>query len=67
MLLPPLLATPSGFENFILILSRPDNIPIVLMLIIFSFFTGWALKMGFANDKLIEEGRRDEILRKMQE
>ena len=60
-------APPSGFDNFWAIVSKPDNIPIVFMLFIFGFFTWWSLKMGLANDKLIEQGRKDEVLRKMQE
>ena len=66
-MIPSLLASPSGLENFWLILSKPDNIPIVIMLVIFTFFTAWSLKMGLENDALIDEGKRDEVLRRMQE
>jgi len=65
--IPTLIASPSGFENFWAILSKPDNIPIVFMMILFGVALVWSLKMGLANDKLIEEGRRDEVLRRMQE
>lgn len=53
-------------ENFLLILTKPDNVPIVGMLFVVVFFLGWGLKEGRRNDKLIEQGRRDEILKDMQ-
>lgn len=54
------------WENFKLILLKPDNIPIVGMLFIVAFFIGWGLKEARRNDKLIEQGKRDEILKDMQ-
>lgn len=50
-----------------LILTKPDNIPILLMVFSVAFFTWLSLKEGLKNDKLIKEGRRDEILRRMQD
>ena len=55
-----------AWENFKLILFKPDNIPIVGMLFIVAFFIGWGLKEGRRNDKLIAKGKRDEILKDMQ-
>ncbi len=55
----------SGLENFVLILTKPDNIPIVGMLLLIFFFTWLGLKQGFKNDKLIEEGKEDEISKEM--
>jgi len=55
----------STSENFILILTKPDNIPIVGMLLLIFFFTWLGLKQGFKNDKLIEEGKEDEISKEM--
>ena len=43
-----------------------DNIPILIMMVIFGFATWYALKMGWENDKLIDKGERDEVLRRMQ-
>ncbi len=54
------------WDNFQLILLKPDNIPIVGMLFIVAFFIGWGLKQGRRNDKLIEKGKRDEIRKDMQ-
>ena len=57
----------SGWDNFMLILTKPDNIPILLMVGSVAFFTWLSLKEGLKNDKLIKEGRRDEVLRQMQD
>ena len=53
-------------ENLWLIVSKGDNIPIVFMLFIVAFYVGWAFREAGRNDRLIEEGRRDEILKDMQ-
>ena len=56
---------PSGWQNFLEILTKPDNIPIVAMLLLVLFFTWLGLKQAFKNDKLIEEGKEDEISNEM--
>jgi hypothetical protein len=56
---------PSGLHNFLEILTKPDNIPIVGMLILVIFFTWIGLRQAFQNDKLVEEGREDEIPNEM--
>jgi hypothetical protein len=56
---------PSGWQNFLEILTKPDNIPIVAMLILVIFFTWLGLREGLKNDKLIEEGKEDEIPHEM--
>lgn len=55
----------SGLQNFLAILTKPDNIPIVAMLILVIFFTWLGLREGLKNDKLIEEGKEDEIPKEM--
>ena len=57
----------SSWDNFSAILTKPDNFPIVLMVGLVGFFTWLSLAEARKNDKLIEEGRRDEVLRRMQE
>ena len=57
----------SGWQQFLDILLKPDNIPIAGMLILVFFFTWVALRQGLRNDRLIEQGRADEILKEMQE
>ncbi len=55
----------SGWQNFLAILTKPDNIPIVGLLILVLFFTWIGLRQAFKNDKLIEEGKKDEIPEEM--
>ena len=57
----------SAIDNFMAILAKPDNIPIIMMVGLVGFFTWISLSEGRKNDKLIEEGRRDEIIKRMQE
>ncbi len=56
-----------SWENIWLIVSKPDNIPILMMIIAMTFYTWYGLRDAFKNDKLIAEGRKSEILRHMQE
>jgi hypothetical protein len=55
-----------ALHQFIEILTKPDNIPIVFMLVLVLFFTWVGLKQALRNDRLIEQGREDEILEEMQ-
>ncbi|MGZ8424051.1 MAG: hypothetical protein ACXWYD_03810 [Candidatus Binatia bacterium] len=55
----------SGLQNFLEIVTKPDNIPIVGMLILVVFFTWLGMKEALKNDKLVEEGREDEIPNEM--
>ncbi|MFQ5847715.1 MAG: hypothetical protein ACE5IQ_08640 [Candidatus Methylomirabilales bacterium] len=52
-------------EQFILILTKPDNIPITMLLIAVAICLYVALKQAFKSDRLIEEGREDEIYEDM--
>lgn len=58
---------PSGWDNLSLILSKPDNVPILMMIVLFSFYTYMALRDGFRNDRLIKAGRKQDVLKSMQE
>jgi len=53
-------------ENLLLIITKPDNVPIIGMLFIVFFFLVWGLREARRNDKLIEQGKRDQILKDMQ-
>ena len=55
----------SGLQYFMEIVTKPDNIPIVGMLILVLFFTWVGLRQAMRNDRLIDEGREDEIPDKM--
>jgi hypothetical protein len=56
-----------ALAQFVGILLKPDNIPIAAMLLLVLFFTWISLKQALLNDRLIEEGREDEILKHMQD
>ena len=55
----------SGLRNFLEIVTKPDNIPIVGMLLLVIFFTWLGLREAFKHDKLIDEGKEDEIPNEM--
>ena len=55
----------SDWHNILEIVTKPDNIPIVAMLILVIFFTWLGLREAFKHDKLIEEGKEDEIPNEM--
>ncbi len=57
----------TGWQNFLEIVTKPDNIPIVGMLLLVLFFTWVALRQGLKNDRLREEGKKDKIINKMWE
>ena len=56
----------TGWEQFMEILTKPDNIPIAGMMFLVLYFTYLAFKQARVNDDLIEEGKRDEVLKEMQ-
>ena len=55
-----------AFWQFLDILTKPDNIPIVFMMVLVMFFTWLGFKQALRNDRLAEQGREDEILKEMQ-
>ena len=52
-------------DNFLRIVSQPDNIPIVLLLVSVLFFVYLAMRQAFQHDRLIEKDHKDEIYDKM--
>lgn len=52
-------------EQFLHIISMPDNIPIVGMLVSVLFCLYVALVQAFRADRLIQEGKQDEIYDEM--
>ena len=56
----------NAWDQFILILTLPDNIPIVGMMFLVFWFTYLGFREARKNDELIEQGREDEILNDMQ-
>jgi len=55
-----------AFWQFVDILVKPDNIPIVFMMVLVMFFTWLGFKQALRHDRLAEQGREDEILKEMQ-
>ena len=56
----------AALGQFLDILLKPDNIPIAGMLVLVFFFTWVGFKQALRNDRLVEQGREDEILKEMQ-
>jgi hypothetical protein len=56
----------SALSEFVEMMFRPDNVPIVGMLILVLFFTYLGFREARRNDELIAQGREDEILNDMQ-
>ena len=46
------------------IVSLPDNVPIVLLMIVVPFYTWYGMRQAFANDRLIAELEADPALAK---
>jgi len=44
-------------HNFVKIITKPDNVPIVGLLFLVVFFLWFALKQGYENDQRISEGK----------
>jgi hypothetical protein len=57
----------TGLDQFLEVLTKPDNVPIAAMMLLILFFAWIAFREARKNDQLIEEGRKDEVLEKMQE
>jgi hypothetical protein len=55
-----------ALHQFLGILTKPDNIPIVFMLVLVLFFTWVGFKQALRNDRLIEQGREEDVLKEMQ-
>jgi hypothetical protein len=54
-----------GWEYIIDIVGKGDNMPIAGLIPIIAFFTYLALDEAFRHDRLIKQGREDEILDEM--
>jgi len=57
----------AAVRQFLHILLQPDNIPIAGMLVLVLFFTWVGFRQALRNDRLIEQGREDEVLKEMQQ
>jgi hypothetical protein len=57
----------SALDHFLHILTLPDNIPIVGLMVLLFFFTWLGLREARKNDQLLEQDREDDILERMQD
>jgi len=57
----------SALGDFLGIMIQPDNIPIVGMLFLMFFFTYLGFREARKNDELIAQGKREEVLKEMQQ
>lgn len=55
----------TGLQQFLHIVTQADNIPIGGMMILVLFFTYIGFKQARRNDKLIEKGKREQIIIEM--
>ncbi len=51
----------TALENFLLIATKPDNIPIGAMLFFVGFVFWIAIKQMVKNDRLIKAGKKEKI------
>ena len=51
----------TALENFLLIATKPDNIPIGAMLFFVGFVFWIAIKQMVKNDRLIKTGKKEKI------
>ena len=56
----------TAWDQFSAIIGKADNMPVAGALLLVIFFSWVALKQAFHNDRLIRDGRKDEILDDMQ-
>ena len=52
-------------EDFWKIISKPDNVPIAMMLVIVEFFTWLSMKQAAKNDEFTRAGEREKIYEDM--
>lgn len=52
-------------EHFLHIMSLPDNIPIVMMVVFIGFCLSYAIYEMRENDKLIKRGEKDKVYDRM--
>jgi hypothetical protein len=55
----------SGWEYILDIVGKGDNMPIAGLIPIMAFFTYLAFDEAFRHDRLIKQGREDEVLDEM--
>lgn len=49
-------------ENFLEIVSKPDNMPIVGMIFVLAGLTWWGLRQAIQNDRSLQEGNEQKVI-----
>lgn len=57
----------TAWDQFVEIISKPDNMPVAGALILVVFFTWVSMRQALHNDRLIREGKKDKIIEDMQQ
>jgi hypothetical protein len=57
----------SPMQNLALILSRPDNVAVLILLALVLAGAFLAIRQALAHDRLIKAGRREDVLKRMQD
>jgi uncharacterized membrane protein YwzB len=57
----------SPMQNLALLLSRPDNVAILILVLLVLAATFLAIRQALAHDRLIKEGRSQDVLKRMQD
>jgi hypothetical protein len=60
-----LTRTWDGWEYILQIVGKGDNMPIAGLIPVIAFFTYLSLSEAFRHDRLIKQGREDEVLDEM--
>jgi hypothetical protein len=56
----------TALGQFIEIISKPDNMPVAGALLLVVFFTWVSMRQALRHDRLIREGKKDQIIEEMQ-
>ena len=56
----------TAWDQFVSIISKPDNMPVAGALVLVMVFTVIAMKQALHHDRFIRDGKKDQILEEMQ-
>ena len=56
----------TAWGQFSTIISKPDNMPVAGALILVMFFSWVAIRQALRNDRLIRQGKKDQVIEEMQ-
>ena len=56
----------TAWDQFVAIISKPDNMPVAGALVLVMFFTWVAVRQALRHDRLIRDGKKDQVIEEMQ-